>query len=304
MKTTTLLVAIIVLCGMTMSLSADAQEHQGVVVPTRSASLRAEVGGQLLPGELAYEGAALEEGGLIARLEDRGQAEALALAELRAKSELAIRKAEETINELRLRLEQAEDMAEREAGSEWEVRQARVELELATIDAAIAREEREAAALQEQVEAARLAQYAVRAPFDGRVMKLEAHGGATIAPGDPLAVFASLAELKTELYLPVERFGQMKVGLTYGLRAGPPVDGRLDARLEWVDPMIDPASQTFRCVLTINNADLSLPSGFIVWLPEGSQSVQAAAAEVSTDAGGQENDEAAERTVEGAAPRE
>lgn len=253
---------------------------QGIVKPTRYVVLRAEAVGQVIPGELAAEGEARSAGELIARLADRGQAEAVALAQMRSESDLSVRRAVEAVNELQLRLEQAKDMVKQDAGTDWEVRQARVQLELSKIDLAIAKQDRDAAALQFDLEQARLERFALKAPFDGRVMKLEAQPGATVDQGDPVAVFASLTELKAELFLPVARYGQMEVGQRYELQAGAPVGRGLRAELKWVDPMIDPASQTFRCVFAIDNSDLSLPAGFLVWLPREAEAlVQEADAE-------------------------
>ncbi|MEM1210881.1 MAG: HlyD family efflux transporter periplasmic adaptor subunit [Planctomycetota bacterium] len=251
----------------------EARLDQGIVKPIRYVVLRAEAVGQLVPGQLAEEGASLSAGDVIARLEDRGQSEAVALARMQAESDLPVKRAIEAVNELELRLEQAKDMVAQDAGTDWEVRQARVQLELSRIDLAIAKQDQDAAALQFALERARLERFALKAPFDGRVMKLEAQPGATVDQGDPVAVFASLKMLKAELFLPVERYGQMEVGQRYELQAGAPVGRGLTAELTWVDPMIDPASQTFRCVFAIDNSDLSLPAGFLVWLPQEAEAL-------------------------------
>ncbi|MEM6457803.1 MAG: efflux RND transporter periplasmic adaptor subunit [Planctomycetota bacterium] len=253
------------------------QDYQGVAEPLRTVTVRAEASGRLLMDRMVAEGAVLARGEVLAAQDAREQAGVLALAELQARDELAIRRAAETIKELEIRYEQAQTLVSRDAGAEWELRQARVQLELAKIDAAIARREQEAARLREAVEAERLAKFTLRAPFDGRVMKFEAYGGATLAPGDPVAVFADLSRLKVELYLPVERYGAMRVGGAYTLNAESPVNDQLDAELTWIDPMIDPASQTFRCVFEIANGDKRLPSGFRAWVPDAVVERRAAA---------------------------
>ncbi|MEM8738534.1 MAG: efflux RND transporter periplasmic adaptor subunit [Planctomycetota bacterium] len=252
----------------------SARDYQGVVEPVRVAVIRAEVSGQLLVDQMALEGQRLEPGQPIARQDDREQAEMLKLAVLEAKDQLPIQRAAETIKELELRYAQAEELVSRDAGARWELRQAQVQLDLAEIDLAIAHRDREAAALRQKVEATRLARYTLRAPFAGRIMKFEAQGGASVAGGDPVAVFAALDKLRVEIYLPLERYGQMRVDQTYQLAAEAPVNRRLPARLDWIDPMIDPASQTFRCVFKIDNPDEALPAGFRVWLPnDGTEAI-------------------------------
>ncbi|MEL7086910.1 MAG: efflux RND transporter periplasmic adaptor subunit [Planctomycetota bacterium] len=266
-KTKTLFLFVVLLMEAAAS-GGSPQDYQGITEPVRAVVIRAEASGQVLTERMAKEGASLARGEVLAEQDTREQAGVVALAKLQAEDELSIRRAQETVKELELRYEQAKTLLSRDAGAEWELRQARVQLELAKIDEAIARQEQDAAALRQEVEAARLARFTLRAPFDGRIMKFEAVGGATLAAGDPVAVFADLTRLKVEVYLPVERYGAMKVGTTYRLQAESPVNEQLDAELAWIDPMIDSASQTFRCVFQIDNADMRFPSGFRVWLPD------------------------------------
>jgi len=54
------------------------------------------------------------------------------------------------------------------------------------------------------------------------------------------------------------------------LAAGEPGNRDVRAKLKFADPVIDPASQTFRCVFAIDNAAPSLPAGFVVqWREAG-----------------------------------
>ncbi|MEM9881445.1 MAG: HlyD family efflux transporter periplasmic adaptor subunit [Planctomycetota bacterium] len=267
-KLASLLAAVLLWVGVS-AWGGSPRDYQGVAEPLRTVTVRAEASGRLLMDRMAAEGALLVRGEVLAEQDAREQAGVLALAELQAEDGLAIRRAEETIEELEIRYEQAQTLLSRGAGAEFEIRQARVQLELAKIDAAIARREQEAARLRRAVETARLAKFTLRAPFDGRVMRFEAYGGSGLAPGDPVAVFADLSRLKVEVYLPVDRYGEMRAGEVYGLNAESPVNDRLEAELMWIDPMIDPASQTFRCVFEIENGDKRLPSGFRAWLPDG-----------------------------------
>ena len=253
----------------------SARDYQGIAEPVRAVVMRAEVGGELLADAMVAEGTLLGGGEVLARQDAREQAGVVELARLEAENELSIRRAAETIRELELRYEQAETLLSKDAGAQWELRQARVQLDLARIDEAIARREQEAARLRGAVEAARLAKFTLRVPFDGQVMKFEADGGSVLAAGDAVAVFADLQRLKIEIYLPVQRYGEMRIGETYGLLAEAPVSDRLDAELSWIDPMIDPASQTFRCVFLFDNRR-GLPSGFRAWLPEAGEDGEAA----------------------------
>ena len=59
---------------------------------------------------------------------------------------------------------------------------------------------------------------------------------------------------------------RIAAGEPVGLLAGVPVSGRIEGQLKYAAPVVDAATQTFRCVFTINNQDLRLPAGFSVRL--------------------------------------
>lgn len=110
--------------------------------------------------------------------------------------------------------------------------------------------------------------YFIRAPFDGIVAEQHVHVGNMVQSGQVIFTIVAPARLRAELNLPVELFGRMQQGETYQIEAGLPVKETLAAKLKFVSPAIDPASQTFRCVFEIANEDLGLPVGFPVQLTQ------------------------------------
>ena len=67
--------------------------------------------------------------------------------------------------------------------------------------------------------------------------------------------------------------------------AGPPANGEVTAVLDTIDPVIDPASQTFRCVFTIDNREARMPAGFTVsmeWKDQPAPGVHAVEASQDT----------------------
>ncbi|MHC4107327.1 MAG: hypothetical protein ACYSTY_04490, partial [Planctomycetota bacterium] len=71
---------------------------------------------------------------------------------------------------------------------------------------------------------------------------------------------------EAQLNLPIELFGSLKVGERYMLVADDPVNDELAWRLKTVNPIIDTASRTFRCVFSLDNPGAALPAGFTVRL--------------------------------------
>ena len=83
---------------------------------------------------------------------------------------------------------------------------------------------------------------------------------------DKILILADLDPLEAQLNLPVQMYGKLTVGETYTLVADDLIGGELKGRLKTISPIIDTASQTFRCVFSIPNPGLRLPAGFTVHL--------------------------------------
>ena len=69
-----------------------------------------------------------------------------------------------------------------------------------------------------------------------------------------------------EMHLPSRLFGAVSCGDSIELRAGRPVSKVLTASVDAVSPMINSASDTFRCLLSTTNSDPGFPAGFSVVL--------------------------------------
>jgi len=150
-----------------------------------------------------------------------------------------------------------------------------MELELAEneLKKALARYKREKSNLvtaQKTAEtaAARQEAYFIRTPFDGVVTEQHVQIGNLVNNGDTIFTVVAASKLRAELYLPIELFGKLQTGETYTMNAGAPVARDLDAKLKFISPTIDPASQTFRCVFEIDNSAAGLPAGFSVRLAD------------------------------------
>jgi len=121
---------------------------------------------------------------------------------------------------------------------------------------------------QEQLNAERvkLQHYQIKAPFDGEILRIDAEKGARLSQGDVALTMVSRDPLEAKLDLPVALMNELRVGQEYLFSAGEPVNGQLRGKLKTLDRNINFASRTFRCVFTITNPDLRLPSGFEVRL--------------------------------------
>ncbi len=101
---------------------------------------------------------------------------------------------------------------------------------------------------------------------DGLIVQIHQKAGATADCTLPIVTIASLETLEGELYVPVQRHCTLKPGGQALLISSAPVNRDIAATVRSVSPVIDSASNIFRCVLIINNTDRKLPTGFSVVL--------------------------------------
>lgn len=238
---------------------------RGIVLPSKHVTLMAPLDAVLIELDVE-EGDPVEQNQVIGRMDDGIQKQALAAAKLEAEAQGALLRAQHRLAEAKIMIEKTQAAFDQKAASEWEVRRDKVAVDIAQAELVSAQEAQQMAHAQYELEAQRLERYAVRAPFDGRVIRTQAEQGATLTQQDAIVVIAHMRTLEAHISLPVALYGKLNRGETYQLMGEAPVNRRLSARLKTIDPMIDSASQTFRCVFEIDNADEALPAGFHVHL--------------------------------------
>ena len=250
-------------------LSGYQQERQitGLALAEQSAEVATIVSQRMVEVHV-NEGQAVSKGQLLATLEY-----SVALAEFQAAS--AIANDESSVNVARIDARESRDRVLRfqtavqnGAGNEMELEIAQNEFNKAM--ALLEREKSRLISAAKSAETAKARQeaYFIRAPFDGIVTEQHVHVGNMVQNGDVIFSIVAPSRLRAELNLPLELFGKLKQGENYDIQAGVPVQRTLQARLKFVSPTIDSASQTFRCIFEIDNKDNSLPAGFPVQLTQ------------------------------------
>ncbi|MEE9403843.1 MAG: efflux RND transporter periplasmic adaptor subunit [Algisphaera sp.] len=243
----------------------QAEMVEGSVRPSKEVVLNAPLPSILSKIEVA-EGDRIEKDEPLAFMDDGLQQVAVRAAQLEAESDTAVENAKLVLEDAQIQLGQIKESNKKGAASEWEVRKASLQVEVETAKLKQANEQQELARVNLELERARLKRYAVLAPFTGRVLRIEAEAGASLTQQDPILSLVALNPLEAEFHLPASAYGTLELNERYGLirkqNEGPPIAAKLIS----IDPVIDPASQTFRVVLEIDNADELMPSGFSVFL--------------------------------------
>ena len=262
------LACLLMACMRTAEAQANWQSPNGlhgVAFPKQEVELSVPSDGVVMR-LLVAEGQIVEEGQLLLLMDDRIARQSYRVAELSARHDAMIRHTEAGVKLAEFKLRNLTEAFQTGAADTFEVQEARVQLDQAKAQYDAELEKVELASQQLELERARLEQLELRAPFAGRVIRVETKVGAAENSAEPVIVLANLEVLKVELHLPLDLYGDMKVGDSYLLSAGAPVNSVLTGTLTTIDPIIDSATETFRCAFEIDNSRQNLPAGFAIEL--------------------------------------
>lgn len=107
-----------------------------------------------------------------------------------------------------------------------------------------------------------LAQKTVFSPIDGIVLNVPISVGEVVGVGsaDQVATLVSLDPLKVEIVFDAKYYGALNIGDIVSLRLSR-MEGFFAAAVEVIDPLIDPASDTFGVRLNLPNPEKVIPAG-------------------------------------------
>lgn len=212
------------------------------------------------------EGQLVHDGDVLATIDNRVAQASVDVARVAADRSADLQRAREELKFAEDLLNRLVALKTANGGSEFELLEARTRAEQARASVAAEEERQREAACQLELELARLEAHNIRAPFDGRILRIHVYPGTTLTRDDQLLTIVRLEELEVDLHLPLSLYDRLESGQSYSLIAGPPLNRRVPARLTYVAPLVDSATQTFRSVFTLDNREQKLPAGFSVQL--------------------------------------
>jgi HlyD family secretion protein len=237
----------------------------GIVQPVNQVTMSAPLEGMLRELHVR-EGQRVEEGELLAVIDNRVAQAAVNAARAAADRSGERQQAYEDLKFAQEVLARQLVLKAANGGSEFELLEAQTRLEKAKAVLVSVEQDQVRAQQLLELEQARLEAHNIRAPFRGEIARLYAYPGTTLTRDDQLLTLIRVDELKAELHVALDFYQQLRVGVEYSLRAGPPVNHVVTGRLQYVAPVIDAASRTCRVVFTLDNHDQQLPAGFSVYL--------------------------------------
>jgi RND family efflux transporter MFP subunit len=253
-----------------------------IVRPIQSADVAAQVDGDVAR-LFVQEGDAVMAGQLLARINDRIPQAQVNVTRAAAECEAGLAIAEGELRQARRLLDRMRKALARGAVSAAEGDRVESECELAEARVMRATEECRQRKMELELEKARLHAHSLVAAFDGEVLRIDQQVGNAVGQGVPVLRIADLTRLRAVVFAPFEWFDEMSPGQTVLVTASAPVNRLVEAQIVSIEPVIDAATETFRCVIEMDNRDRSLPSGFSVVLEQQHlQTTELAAKSLST----------------------
>ncbi|MGQ4877498.1 efflux RND transporter periplasmic adaptor subunit [Billgrantia sp. LNSP4103-1] len=215
---------------------SDPLEALGTLRADESVTLSATV--TEIVAELNFrDGEVVEAGQLLVRLEDgEEQAQLRAAQALRDERRSAV----ERLTQL-----QSRNMAPRADVEDSQARLRQVQAEIQALEA-------------------RLTNYRVRAPFDGRVGFRNISVGSLVTPGTELVTLDKLDLMKLDFSVPESYLSILEPGLPLSARSAAFPDEAFEGEVSSVGSRVDPVSRSITVRAELENPDLSLRPGMLM----------------------------------------
>jgi membrane fusion protein, multidrug efflux system len=253
--------------GVSMALAAPAttgQDLNGVttclIQPKQIVQLGSPVAG-LLAEVLVDRGATVKAGQVVAKLESSVEEVQVEIDRIQARNTSAIEAAqvERDYNELEVKTKQP--LADQKLVRANEVERHRAAVAQAEIAIRKGEMDLSVAALEARRSERLLSLKQIKSPVSGVVTERKLSPGEHVYEQTPILTLAEINPLYVELVVSAQYYKQFKVGMTAQVRLSEPVGGTYTVRADVVDPVIDPASNTFRVRLVLPNPTNAIPAG-------------------------------------------
>ncbi len=235
-------------------------EFDGFTEPYRTVNVASVETGTIKSMEVR-EGASVDKGQVLARLDDDLYVSLVAIADESMRARGALKSAEVELTMRRERWEKLKTLREQGHARQEEVDRAWADVEIADARVLSTRELMEVKRLEYEKAKIQLARRAVVAPLAGVVSKVYKEEGELVAPNDPHVVeIVALDPLLATFSVPSQAAGQLRLDDTVTVYLDG-ADQLLKGQVDTIAPVTDAESGTTRVKVRIANADRKLRSG-------------------------------------------
>ncbi|MFN4091115.1 MAG: efflux RND transporter periplasmic adaptor subunit [Alphaproteobacteria bacterium] len=253
------LAALALALGLRTAHAADGT-FDCLIQPSVSINLGSAVPG-LLAEVLVDRGEAVTAGQTLARLESDVQTVEKRLAALLAGSSVEVEVGAARQSLMDQRRQRARTLAARGVSSQERLQDAEVEARLAALELRQAQLNRDSAKVRLELAEALLDQRAIRSPFDGVVMERSLNAGEFVYQEVAVLRLAKLDPLHVEAFLPAAMLPAVTIGKRALVLPQAPFDEAVEATVDVIDRVLDPASATFGMRLVLANPDSRMFGG-------------------------------------------
>ncbi|MCY2983754.1 MAG: efflux RND transporter periplasmic adaptor subunit [Planctomycetota bacterium] len=247
------------------NVASEVEMLPGIAHPLQVAEISAAADGPLWKLFVA-EGDPVSADTVLALIDNRVALASVIAAQSSADRQAMLEAAKAKVSLAEQFLNRIQQAASKKAASGLEVDEASSRLSEAKAALHEGLESQRDAFARLKIEQARLETYEIRTPFDGTVIKIYPHLGETVSRGAPIVKIADINRLRSDLHIPLSLVASRRVGQSLELRADLPGHPLLNAKILFIAPLIDAATQTIRVVVEIENSNKQLPAGFAVRL--------------------------------------
>ncbi|THF58405.1 efflux RND transporter periplasmic adaptor subunit [Mesorhizobium composti] len=240
--------------------SAPAESFDCVIDPAIVVKVGSQVPG-LLDSVLINRGDKVTAGEAIATLSSKVESATVALMTVQAGSTSEIEAQKARLDLAQNKLLRIEELVKRNISAKSDLDAAIAEAEVVKRELALAEMRKRAAELELARAQAVLDQKTIRSPITGVVIQRSLSKGEYLDQDGQLATIAQLDPLFVESFLPVSKFGSIKLGMPAIVTPNEPITGTYEGTVKVVDSVFDAASSTFGVRVELSNAGQKLPAG-------------------------------------------
>ena len=235
---------------------------KGLITPYQTIEVAASVDG-IIESLKVERGDLVSKGQVLANLESSVEKAAYELAKARSEFNGELQTKSAGLSFAEKSLKQDEILYKKDIISVQSYEKSRTQWELAAAELLQAQENRALARLNLEQARATLELRTLRSTIDGIVVERYLSPGELVTRQSEKKILklAQISPLLVEIILPVEQFGQIKVGDAAVVLPEAPVGGQYSAKVTVVDRLVDAASGTFGIRLELPNPGNRLPAG-------------------------------------------
>ena len=210
---------------------------------------------------LVDRGDRVAAGQVVARLDSELEKINVELARVRAENDVELESSRARLVFRESEVARMEQLHTKSIVATKSLDEAAVEQRLAEHAVRSAKLEQQTARLEHRMAKARFDRRSIRSPVEGVVVERNMTPGEYAHEQAPVMTIAEIDPLNVEVFVPIDLYGSVALGMPAEVEPAVPIGGSHRARVTVVDPVFDTASGTFGVRLALPNPEGRLPAG-------------------------------------------